>query len=73
MKQYSEKITETAIKLLIETLTQNFNDTGKILDEFEATHDDWECYKSKQYNALVAGHFALKNAIDRIEKQLNKK
>lgn len=72
MKQHSEKRTEVAVKLLIETLTQNLNDTGTILDDFEATHNDWECYQSKQYAALVAGHFALKEAIDEINNRLNK-
>lgn len=72
MKQNSEKRTEVAVKLLIETLTQNFNDTGIILDEFEATHNDWECDQSKQYAALVAGHFALKDALEKINNQLNK-
>lgn len=72
MKQHSEKRTEVAVKLLIESLTQNFNDTGIVLDEFEATHDDWECDQSKQYAALVAGHFALKEAIDEINNRLNK-
>lgn len=72
MKQHSEKRTEVAVKLLIKTLTQNFNDTGIILDEFEATHNDWECDQSKQYAALVAGHFALKDALEKINNQLNK-
>lgn len=72
MKQYSEKRTEVAVKLLIESLTQNFNDTGIVLDEFEATHDDWECDQSKQYAALVAGHFALEEALDTINNRLNK-
>lgn len=72
MKQHSEKRTEVAVKLLIESLTQNFNDTGIVLDEFEATHDDWECDQSKQYAALVAGHFALKEAIDKINNRLNR-
>lgn len=72
MKQHSEKRTEVGVKLLIETLTQNFNDTGIILDEFEATHNDWECDQSKQYAALVAGHFALKDALEKINNQLNK-
>lgn len=56
----------------METLTQNLNDTGVVLDEFEATHNDWECDQSKQYAALVAGHFALKEAIDEINNRLNK-
>ncbi len=72
MKQHSEKRTEVAVKLLIESLTQNFNDTGIILDEFEASHDDWECDQSKQYAALVAGHFALKDALEKINNRLNK-
>lgn len=72
MKQHSEKRTEAAVKLLIETLTRNVNDTGIVLDEFEATHDDWECEQSKQYDALVAGHFALKEALEKINNRLNK-
>ena len=72
MKQHSEKRTEVAVKLLIESLTQNFNDAGIILDEFEASHDDWECDQSKQYAALVAGHFALKDALEKINNRLNK-
>ena len=72
MKQHSEKRTEVAVKLLIESLTQNFNDTGIVLDEFEATHNDWECNRSKQYAALVAGHFALEEALDTINNRLNK-
>ncbi len=72
MKQHSEKRTEVAVKLLIESLTQNFNDTGIVLDEFEATHNDWECNQSKQYAALVAGHFALEEALDTINNRLNK-
>lgn len=72
MKQHSEKRTETAVKLLMQTLTRNFYDTGIVLDEFEATHDDWECDQSKQYAALVAGHFALKEALETINNRLNK-
>lgn len=58
--------------LLLQTLARNFEDTGKILDEFEATHDEYESDQSKQYSALVIGHFALKEAIDKINHQLNK-
>ena len=72
MKQHSEKRTEVAVKLLIETLTQNLNGTGIILSEFEATHNDWECDQSKQYAALVAGHLALKEALETINNRLNK-
>lgn len=73
MKQHSEKRTETAVELLLKTLTRNWYDTGIILDEFEATHTEYECEKSKPYAALVAGHFALKEAIEIINYQLNKK
>ena len=72
MKQHSEKRTEMAVELLLKSLTRNFTDTGSILDEFEATHNDYECDQSKQYAALVAGHFALEEAIERIKNQLNK-
>lgn len=72
MKQHSEKRTEMAVELLLKSLTRNFADTGSILDEFEATHNDYECDQSKQYAALVAGHFALEEAIERINNQLNK-
>lgn len=73
MKQHSEKRTEFAVELLLKTLTRNVTDTGIILEEFEATHDDYECDQSKQYDALVAGHFALKEAIDKINNRLTRK
>ena len=73
MKQQSEQRTDRAIKLLLQTLERNVNATGIILDEFEATHNYYELCYSKQYNALNAGHFALKDAIDKINDQLNKK
>ena len=72
MKQKSEQRTGEAIRLLLHILEQNLADTGKILDEFEASHNNYELCHSKQYNALNAGHFALKEAIDKINKQLNK-
>lgn len=73
MKQQSERRTELAVTLLLQTLARNVNDTGIILDEFETSHDDGELCDSKPYNALVAGHFAMKEAIERINNQLNKK
>lgn len=72
MKQYSEKRVEQTIKLLIQTLTHYWHDTGCVLDEFEDAHDEYECEQSRQYDALVAGHFALKETIDKINKRLNK-
>lgn len=73
MKQKTEQRTDQAIKLLLQTLERNVADTGIILDEFEAIHDDYELCYSKQYNALNAGHFALQEAIQKINNQLNKK
>ena len=72
-KQHSEKRTEAAVGILLKTFEQNVVDTDTILKEFEATHDDYECDQSKQYDALVAGHFALKEAIDKINNRLNRK
>lgn len=65
-------MTENAVKVLLQTLKRNFNDTGTVLDQYEATHDDCECCNSKAYNALVAGHFALEEAIENINRILNK-
>lgn len=73
MKQKSEQRTGEAIRLLLQTLEQNLADTCTILGEYEATHNDYELCHSKQYSALNAGHFALKDAIDKINYQLNKK
>ena len=72
IKQNSEHKTVTAVKILLKTLEQNVTDTGLILDEFEATHDDYECDQSKMYDALVTGHELLKEAIDEINNRLNK-
>ncbi len=72
MKRLSERRTDRAVGLLLQTLKQNVAGTGTILDEFEATHDDYELCHSKQYGALNAGYFAMKEAIDKINNQLNK-
>ena len=72
LKQHSEQRVDEGIKTLLQTLTRNWHDTGILLDDFEATHNDYELSISKQYSALVAGHFALKNTIDEINKILNK-
>lgn len=73
MKQKSERKTESAVKLLLETLERNVSDTGIVLSEYETTHDDQELCSSRHYNALLAGHQALQEGIDRINNQLNKK
>lgn len=73
MKQQSERMVDGALRMLLQTLRSNERDTGIVLDMYEATHDDYEMTNSKQYQALVAGHSALKEAIDKINNQLNKK
>lgn len=71
MKQQSERRTEQAVTLLLQTLMRNLDDTGIILDEFEATHNDAELCYSRPYNALVTAHFAMEEIIERVNKQLN--
>ena len=73
MRKTSERQADTAIRQLLQTLTRNWYDTGVILDNYEATHDDYELCYSREYNALNAAHFALKETIDKINYQLNKK
>ena len=72
MKKLIEKRTADGVKMLLETLTRNWYDTAALLDEFEATHTEYERDQSRQYDALVAGHYALKDAIDSINNRLNK-
>ena len=73
MKAYAEHIVENSIKELLQTLQRNVTDTGAALAMYEKTHNDCESDQSKQYSALVAGHFALQEAIQKINNQLNKK
>ncbi|MCM1293681.1 MAG: hypothetical protein NC230_08910 [Bacteroides sp.] len=72
MRKTSERQADTAIRQLLQTLTRNWYDTGVILDNYEASHNDYELCYSKEYNALNAAHFALKETIDKMNKQLNK-
>lgn len=64
---------ENAVKVLLQTLQRQIEDTATVLDEYEATHSEYEADQSKQYGALAEGHFAIKEAIDKINNQLNKK
>lgn len=72
MKRLSEQRAERAVGLLLLTLEQNVADMETVLDEFEASHDDNELRQSRQYNALNAGYFAMKEAIEKINSQINK-
>lgn len=73
MKKTSERQADKAVKQLLEVLTHNWYDTGVVLDNYEESHDDYELCYSKEYNALNAAHFALKETIDRINNIINKK
>lgn len=64
---------DNAVKVMLTTLQRQFEDTSTVLDEYEATHSEYEADQSKQYGALVGGHFAIKEAIDKMNNQLNKK
>lgn len=59
--------------MLLQTFTRNLRDTATLLDEYEATHTEYERDQSREYDALVAGHFALMEAIEEINNRLNKK
>lgn len=72
MKTASEHRAEHAIRLLIGILERNIEDSGKILDELERTHDDSELGESRLYNALLTGHFGLSETLEKINNQLNK-
>lgn len=72
MKQLTEQMTQNALRLLMQTLERNVKDTDVVLTRFEDCHDDAEVCNSRNYNALLAGHKALKEAIERINHQLNK-
>ena len=50
-----------------------YDSNGQPVELYEMTHGDYESDPSKQYSALVAGHFALQEAIQKINNQLNKK
>lgn len=41
-------MTDNAVKVLLQSLEQDFKDTGIVLDQFEATHNDYECNQSNR-------------------------
>lgn len=73
MKDQTEKRVEHALKTLHETLRQNITDVGVVLDEYEASHNDYELCESRHYNALLAGWTILQEAMNKMNKRLNKK
>ena len=58
---------DSALRELRQTLERNWYDTGRVMDDYEAVHDDYELCHSKTYQALNAAHFALKETIDKID------
>lgn len=60
------------LQVLMQTLERNVVDTGAVLDGYEATHSDAELEESRQYQALVMGQAAMREAIERMNRQLNK-
>ncbi|MBD5337707.1 MAG: hypothetical protein HDR98_01120 [Bacteroides sp.] len=71
MKKLAEKRTEDGVRLLLQSMTRNWEDIGVILEEFEETHDDYEKFKSKAYQALGVGYFALQTGIEKMNSILN--
>lgn len=72
MKLNSEKRTEKEVKQLLKHLERKTAEIGLTLNDFEVNHNDYECCNSKQYNALNAGYFSLRETIDNINNRLNK-
>lgn len=72
MKRQSEIAVENAVKALLQTLEQNLKDADVVLDRFEEAHDDEECFFNRNYQALVAGHYHIGKAIEKINRQINR-
>lgn len=71
MKRHAEKRAEAASVDALGRLRRLLDDTGAVMDAYEATHDDWELSTSSVYSMLVAAHFAAKDAVEKIEERLN--
>ena len=71
MRNQSEKKVETALRELIKTVGRNIEDINQILVEFEVMHTEEERIKSKMYNALSEGYFALCLAKEKINYQIS--
>lgn len=64
MKKQAEKMVEQAIKTLLATAERNREDVSTAMDRYEETHDELECSRGKNYNALVDAHNKLENLIE---------
>lgn len=72
MKAKSEQRTAKAVKQLQKYLERKTLDIWLTLNDYEMTHNDSECTGSKEYNALVAGYFSLRETIEKMNRQLKK-
>lgn len=72
IKRQTEEAARRALRALRQIIEGTIDDVGEVLDRYEAAHDDYELTYSKEYAALVAGHFALEEAIEKINNRLNK-
>lgn len=72
MKEQTERRAEAAVRILLETLGRNIDDTGQIIEEYESAHSESECAESRQYQALVGCRDAMKDTIDKTINRLNK-
>lgn len=73
MNQKTEKRTKRALRKLHTTLTKQGAELGLALNQCEVESSDFELCNDKLYQASVGVWFALKDAIDKINNQLNKK
>lgn len=71
MKQLSEHQVNKSLTQVIPVVRQYRDDLNKVLEAFEATHDDKEAIESKQYQALIVTHYHLDKIITSVNNKLN--
>ena len=71
MKQLSEYQVNKSLTQVMPVVRQYRDDLNKVLEAFEATHDDKESIESKQYQALIVAHYHLDKIITSVNNKLN--
>lgn len=71
IKRKAEDRALRAAMILHRTLERHIRDSGKVLAEYEATHDDYELSSSAVYTALVIARLKMSTAVDAIEDNLD--
>lgn len=71
MKQLSEHQVNKSLTQVMPVVRQYRDDLNKVLEAFEATHDDKEAIESKQYQALIVAHYHLNKIIESVNNKLN--